>query len=119
MTSPTQQTGRHRALQFVQWTIASTPFHPILIDAARRIVETTTLARAWEITHIRKQQALEANGQSGEAEVVKGEMRPWDVDHKGDLLSVQEWTGPALWTDCVLSCVFLLYFFSSLEIVIN
>lgn len=74
-----------------------------MIDAVRRIVETTTVAKAWEITHIRKAQALEAAGRLSRAEGERKLKKPWDLDVKGEALSVQEWTGPAVFTDAVLS----------------
>jgi alpha 1,6-mannosyltransferase len=100
------QTGRHRGLQIVQWTIASQAHHPILIDTVRRIVETGTVAKAWQITNTRETQALEAAGWLSEAKQLRQGKKPWDGDKKGDPLSIQEWTGPAVFTDAVLSCVF-------------
>lgn len=99
------QTGRHRGLQFVQWTIAAAPHHPILLDAVRRIVETTTVAKAWGITQTRHIQALEAEGKRGQATSLRQAKKPWELDAKGDPLSIQEWTGPAVFTDAVLSYV--------------
>lgn len=97
------QSGRHRGLQLSQWTFAAQSYHPILIDAVRRIVETATIARAWKITHLRKMQAFEAMGWTSKVENERNVKRPWDGDVKGEQLSVQEWTGPALFTDAVLS----------------
>ncbi|KAF9505826.1 glycosyltransferase family 32 protein [Hydnum rufescens UP504] len=95
--------GRHRPLQFTQWTIAAQASHPILIDTVRRIVDTSTLAHAWNITHRRQIEALEAANWRARAAKVMQRKKPWDGDTKGQKLSVQEWTGPAAFTDAVLS----------------
>lgn len=78
-----------------------------MIDVVRRVVETTAVARAWQITHFRKAQGLEALGWKKEAERERTMPRPWEQDVKGEPLSVQEWTGPAVFTDAVLSYVSL------------
>jgi hypothetical protein len=71
------------------------------------------VAKAWEIQHLRKVQALEAGGWSRKADAERNTKKPWDSDIKGDPLSIQEWTGPAVFTDAVLSWVlyFLIVFF--------
>ncbi|KAF8321538.1 hypothetical protein DL93DRAFT_2223905 [Clavulina sp. PMI_390] len=97
------KTGRHRGLQIVQWTIAAQQHHPILIDAVRRIVETSAIARAWEIGHLRTAQGYEAAGKLDKAKKERTLKRPWETDTKGKVMSVQEWTGPAVFTDAVLS----------------
>lgn len=74
-----------------------------MIDTVRRIVDTKTVAKAWEIEHTRKTQALEAAGSLRQAEDERKVRKPWDADRKGDSLSIQEWTGPAVFTDAVLS----------------
>ena len=40
---------------------------------------------------------------SSKADAERKVKRPWDLDIKGDPLSIQEWTGPAVFTDAVLS----------------
>lgn len=97
------QGPRHRYFQFVQWTIASKALHPILVDTVRRIIETSTLAKAWKITHERKIEELEATGKKSAASKLREQPLPWEEDTIGDRLSVQEWTGPAAFTDAVLS----------------
>lgn len=50
-------------------------------------------------------------GWEDRAERERGRERPWDRDTKGGLMGgtaamgVQEWTGPAVFTDAALSCV--------------
>jgi alpha 1,6-mannosyltransferase len=97
------QGPRHRYFQFVQWTFASKALHPILVDTVRRIIETSTLARAWEINRARKIEELEAKGKKSAARNLRKQLSPWEADTIGDRLSVQEWTGPAAFTDSVLS----------------
>lgn len=65
--------GLPRSPQFVQWTIASVPKHPILLDALGKITERTP-------EFLKKQQA----------------------DKNGDA-DVMNWTGPSVWTDAVLA----------------
>jgi len=65
--------GLPRSPQFVQWTIASAPSHPVLLDALTRITERTP-------EFLKKQQA----------------------DKNGDA-DVMNWTGPSVWTDAVLA----------------
>lgn len=87
----------------MQWTIASKSLHPILVDAIRRVIETSVLAKAWNITHLRKIEELESAGKWAAARALKAEPAPWEADTLGDRLTVQEWTGPAAFTDAVLS----------------
>jgi hypothetical protein len=74
-----------------------------LVDTVRRIIETSTLARAWKITRAAKIEELEANGKKYAARKLREQPTPWEADTIGDRLSVQEWTGPAAFTDAVLS----------------
>jgi mannosyltransferase OCH1-like enzyme len=65
--------GLPRSPQFVQWTMASTPLHPMFRDLLTRIAERTP-------SFVQQVHALE-----GDAEV-----------------NVMDWTGPSVWTDTVL-----------------
>jgi alpha 1,6-mannosyltransferase len=65
--------GLPRSPQFVQWTMASTPLHPMFRDLLTRIAERTP-------SFIEQVHALE-----GGAEV-----------------NVMDWTGPSVWTDTIL-----------------
>ncbi len=96
-------TGRHRNFQIAQWTIASQTSHPILVDCVRRILDTHVLAQAWNITHTRRIETLEAEGLWSHAQKLRMMRKPWEADVKGERMSVQEWTGPATFTDGVLS----------------
>ncbi|KAF8334339.1 uncharacterized protein EI90DRAFT_3181902 [Cantharellus anzutake] len=96
-------TGRHRNFQIAQWTIASDAHHPILVDCIRRITDTFVVAQAWNITHYRAIEMLEAEGRWTHAHKLRLMRKPWEGDVKGERMSVQEWTGPAAFTDAVLS----------------
>ncbi|GKZ86199.1 hypothetical protein AnigIFM56816_001251 [Aspergillus niger] len=65
-------TGLPRSPQFVQWTMASVPGHPIFRDVLQSIVDRTV--------HYVSTQTAEAEA---------------DID-------VMSWTGPSVWTDAVL-----------------
>ncbi|PMD46106.1 glycosyltransferase family 32 protein [Hyaloscypha variabilis F] len=65
--------GLPRSPQFVQWTIASAPSHPVLLDALTRITDRTP-------EFLKKQQ-----------------------DDKNGDADVMNWTGPSVWTDAVLA----------------
>jgi len=94
---------RHRPFQFVQWTFASQAFHPVLVDTVRRIVETSTLAKAWKITRTQQIEEMKATGKTSALRKLTEQPTPWEADTIGDQLSVQEWTGPAVFTDALLS----------------
>jgi len=78
-----------RPLQIVQWTIASAPHHPVLLDAVRRVHNTTMVMDNWRHSHGSK--GTEADGDA--IRVLLGE--------KGSWMSVMEWTGPGIFTDSV------------------
>ncbi|UZJ53756.1 hypothetical protein CBS101457_003076 [Exobasidium rhododendri] len=126
------QLARHRNLQFVQWTIHFAPHHPILLDVIRRILDTTDVYRAYQMQMKREGQRIgwgwhepktgipTAEGSSLRA--VDGsqsqESAPWEstrqqwVRSRGHWqfgwheTSVEEWTGPAAWTDSVVSYIY-------------
>jgi len=96
-------TGRHRNFQIVQWTIAAQTSHPILVDCIRRILDTYVLAQGWNITHTQRIETFEAEGSWTHAQKLRMIRKPWEADVRGERMSVQEWTGPATFTDAVLS----------------
>jgi len=97
------ETGRHRPFQFTQWTIASHQSHPILVDCVRRIMDTAVVAKALSITHTRLVEAYRSAGRTKMARAVEMAPKPWVQDRKGEVMDVQEWTGPAVFTDSVMS----------------
>jgi len=78
-----------RPLQICQWTISAAPFHPVLIDALRRIHDYTVGVVKWE----------ESKGLRGPAAAAKVEEV---MDKKGSRFSIMEWTGPGAFTDSVM-----------------
>ena len=117
---------RHRPLQFVQWTLHVAPSHPIMVDVARRILQATEVYRAYEIEQERERFAdgWGWNEKSAEERVEQAKLReahrvdPWDAFSMSwkwqaghwrwgwDHLAIEEWTGPAVWTDSVVSYLF-------------
>lgn len=118
--------NRHRPLQFVQWTLHSAPEHPIMLDVLRRILQATEVYHGYEI-----EQQREANSDGwgwGEKrpEEQKDQAKardahtthPWDGTSMSwkwqaghwrlgwNVLSVEEWTGPAVFTDAVVSYLY-------------
>lgn len=117
---------RHRPLQFVQWTLHAAPNHPIMLDVLRRILQATDVYRAYEIEQERD---AHSDGwgwgdKSVEAKKEQAKLReahvsnPWDAVSMSwkwqaghwrwgwDLLSIEEWTGPAVFTDAVVSYLY-------------
>ncbi|KAE8234322.1 hypothetical protein CF326_g640 [Tilletia indica] len=127
--------NRHRVVQMVQWTLHSTPSHPVLLDATRRVIEATDVYRSNEIERAREAQRSGwgwhedpvTDSLDGSEEVRKtilarpGKPRPWMstrlqwVWRKSGwklgwpTTSVEEWTGPAVWTDAVISYLWAVY----------
>ncbi len=90
-----------RPAQICQWTIASAPHHPILVDALREIQRKTALGLQWLAERPLEIARLTAEGDlEGAAKLsnVALDAEP----SEGGPLGVMEWTGPGLWTDCVL-----------------
>lgn len=118
--------NRHRSLQFVQWTIHFAPHHPVMLDVIRRILQTTVLYEAYQVEqnretnrmgwqwHQKKDQAMTAATKSRD-EKKRATTAPWEsispqwIWTQGHWrlgwhpTSVEEWTGPAVFTDAVVS----------------
>lgn len=117
---------RHRPLQFVQWTLHAAPNHPIMLDVVRRILQATEVYRAHEIESEREAHSDGWGWGEKSAEDKKEQTRlreahvinPWDGTSMTwkwqagnwrwgwDTLSVEEWTGPAVFTDSVVSYLY-------------
>ncbi|CBQ73009.1 related to Alpha-1,6-mannosyltransferase [Sporisorium reilianum SRZ2] len=117
---------RHRPLQFVQWTLHCAPNHPIMLDVLRRILQATEVYRGYEVEQQRE--AFSDGWGWGEKSIEdkkeQAKMReahqghPWDGTAMSwkwqagrwrwgwDVLSVEEWTGPAVFTDSVVSYLY-------------
>lgn len=117
---------RHRPLQFVQWTLHASPNHPIMLDVLRRILQATEAYKCYT-----KDQEREAHSdgwgwdesslddQKEQARLREAHIsNPWDTVKMSwkwqaghwrwgwDILSVEEWTGPAVFTDSVVSYLY-------------
>lgn len=78
-----------KPLQIVQWTIASAPHHPIMLQAVLRIAHQTAKAVEWV-------KEREENDINDNATVLS---EPRD----GGPIGVVNWTGPGVFTDAVLA----------------
>ena len=117
---------RHRPLQFVQWTLHAAPNHPIMLDVLRRILQATDIYRAYDLEQQREAQSDGWGWDEKGIEHKKEQARlreahvsnPWDAVSMSwkwqaghwrwgwNTLSVEEWTGPAVWTDSVVSYLY-------------
>ncbi len=117
---------RHRPLQFVQWTLHAAPNHPIMLDVVRRILEANDVYSAYEIEQQRDAHAdgwgwgdLHADAKAKQAHAREAHgVSPWNAVSMSwkwqaghwrwgwDTLSVEEWTGPAVFTDAVVSYLY-------------
>lgn len=91
--------GWPRAVGICQWTLSSTPNHPIMLDAVRRVVNSTRVVEKWENgrkVEIDTLQREQPEGWQGRVNELQGQGR----DHA---LNVMEWTGPGLFTDAVMA----------------
>ncbi|KAG8852235.1 membrane-bound alpha-1,6- mannosyltransferase Initiation-specific [Tulasnella sp. 330] len=89
-----------RPLQLVQWTLASTPSHPILLDVISRIVNTTNHnLPKWLASRDAKVAQLRRQGDPSEVADRLMTLPPWADSKDGGLASVMEWTGPGVFTD--------------------
>lgn len=69
---------RHREVQFVQWTIQSSSFHPILLDTLRRIIDTNQIAKGMMIEKDIKINRAESSGDFEKAKKIRKQDFPWD-----------------------------------------
>jgi len=90
-----------RALGICQWTLSGAPYHPIYLDAVRRVVNSTRVVETWDQIRSVKIEQLEREQPEGWKDQV-GRLRGEGKDHA---MNVMEWTGPGLFSDAVLSCV--------------
>lgn len=90
-----------RAVGICQWTLSGAPYHPIYVDAARRVVNSTRVVEAWDNNRLLVIQQLKEERPDGWEERV-ADLRNLGKDHA---MSVMEWTGPGLFSDAVLAWV--------------
>ncbi|GHJ85605.1 hypothetical protein NliqN6_2007 [Naganishia liquefaciens] len=90
-----------RPVQIVQWTISSTPYHPIALDVIRHITHQTAEALEWQQQRPRRIKTLLQAGEIDEAERLK-QATILSEPKAGGPVGVMNWTGPGVWTDAVL-----------------
>jgi alpha 1,6-mannosyltransferase len=78
-----------------QWTIASSPGHPILLDTIRRIFFFTTRVSAWKVANANNTAVLDQF-----RDELNAAMGP---------INVLEWTGPGVWSDAFMRYVLAKY----------
>lgn len=88
-------------MQIVQWTISSTPYHPITLDVVRHITHQTKTAVDWQRERPRLIQNLTEAGETERAEQLK-QATILSEPKDGGPVGVMNWTGPGVWTDAVL-----------------
>jgi alpha 1,6-mannosyltransferase len=87
-----------RALGICQWTLSSAPNHPIMLDAVRRVVNSTRVVENWEIDRAAEIEELERDQPEGYLNRV-AELKS---QSRANAMNVMEWTGPGLFSDAVL-----------------
>lgn len=85
----------------MQWTISSTPLHPIELDVVRHITHQTAEALEWQQQRPHRIQELLQAGKTDEAERLK-QATILSEPKEGGPVGVMNWTGPGVWTDAVL-----------------
>lgn len=89
-------------IQMVQWTMASTPSHPITLSAVLRILHSTATAISWVHENARVINILKDQGRYKDAQNLASVSVLNEPKHGGPV-GVMAWTGPGVWTDAVLS----------------
>lgn len=89
-----------RPVQIVQWTLGSTPAHPILLDTLSRIANSTQGFPTWSAERAAKVAQLRTEGNLRAVEKLVHAL-PWVNPKVGGYKSVMEWTGPGVFTDSV------------------
>ncbi|KAI5454555.1 hypothetical protein NCC49_003450 [Naganishia albida] len=90
-----------RPVQIVQWTISSTPHHPIALDVVRHITHQTKTAIDWQNARPYMIRNLTLSGEKEKGEQLK-QATILSEPKDGGPVGVMNWTGPGVWTDAVL-----------------
>ena len=93
------QNGWPRPLGICQWTLSGAPYHPIFIDATRRVVNSTRVVADWDMQRkleIHRLERQKPEGWEDEIKHLRGKSR-------SEVMNVMEWTGPGLFSDSVLA----------------
>jgi len=88
-----------RAVGICQWTLSGAPHHPIYIDAARRVVNSTRVVEEWDKQRQAKIDRLEQERPDG----WEGAVADLAGERKDHAMNVMEWTGPGLFSDAVMA----------------
>ncbi|WWC72912.1 uncharacterized protein I206_106876 [Kwoniella pini CBS 10737] len=91
-----------RPLGICQWTLSSSPNHPIFLDAVRRVINSTRVVENWENWRINEIEILKSKGENEKVEELKSQ-------HRDHAMNVMEWTGPGLFTDAVVTFLLARY----------
>jgi alpha 1,6-mannosyltransferase len=95
--------GWPRAVGICQWALSGAPYHPIYLDAVRRVVNSTRVVEAWEearSTQIAELKDKMPDGWMDEISNLLGQGRE-------QAMEVMEWTGPGLFSDAVMGSAIL------------
>ena len=96
---PLWETGWPRPLGICQWTLSSAPYHPIFLDAVRRVVNATRVVEAWEDSRAGEIERITEEARTGWA----AEVQELSKLGRIEAMSVMEWTGPGLFADSVMA----------------
>lgn len=91
-----------RAMGMCQWTLSSAPYHPIMLDVTRRVVNHTHIVDEWESQRTAEVAALRESGDEVAADELLGKPT-------AEVMPIVEWTGPAAFTDAVLAYLLARY----------
>ncbi|OCF58527.1 hypothetical protein L486_04560 [Kwoniella mangroviensis CBS 10435] len=91
-----------RPIQIVQWTLTSSPFHPIALNALLRIHHSTAKAVQWSHSVSHSIKVLRDQGRYEDAKKL-AMVDVMNEPKNGGPVGVMAWTGPGVWTDAVLS----------------
>ncbi|WVN89581.1 uncharacterized protein L203_104808 [Cryptococcus depauperatus CBS 7841] len=90
-----------RPIQITQWTMASTPAHPIVLSTLLRILHSTATAVSWAHQTANVAKILKEQGRYKDAQNLT-KVSVMNEPSKGGPLGVMSWTGPGVWTDATL-----------------
>lgn len=97
-----------RPLQIAQWTLSSTPLHPIYLDVLLQITRQSAYAYDWQEQKPARVKALREAGYGEEADKLEHATISSEPKEGGPL-GIIHWTGPGVWTDAVLRYLDLKY----------
>ena len=81
-----------RPLGSCQWAVTSAPYHPIMLDSVRRVVNNTKFVAQWESDRKRLIEVAELEGNTTEVERLKAQ-------NERDIMPILDWTGPGMYVN--------------------